>query len=240
MLFRSLELFDNSPESLNMSYEGETNTNHGIVKKSKKIEPNLTAEDKRQIKLMFGDDFMAEVFTTNRKGDYVLKNDKITAQSKRQNTVMFKGKKYRSTEYGVNAYNDIGNKNIDVRQYDKFIQAVEPLKISEMTKAEKLLHIFLSSTRLNYVLYRMNDRRGGFSISEKASVVFINTSSLGSVVDSKGNINLLNSERLAEIMIHEPVHEAFKYARIDAFSYAYTFADIMFEPVYDADRKSVV
>ena len=37
-------------------------------------------------------------------------------------------------------------------------------------------------------------------------------------------------------MIHEHVHEAFKYARMDAFSYAYEFADIMFEPVYDAKK----
>ena len=238
-LEETLELFDNSPESLNMSYEGSPATNE-IVRKSKKIEPNLTDEDRQQIKRIFSDEILAEFFTVNKKGEYVLKNDKVTAQSKRQNTVMFKGKKYRSTEYAVNAYNEIGNENIDVSRYSKDVQAVEPLKIKEMTKAEKMLHVFLSSTRLNYVLYNANDRMGGFSIpTSKANVVFINTRTLGSEVDSSGNINLLNSERLAEIMIHEPVHEAFKYARMDAFSYAYTFADVMFEPIYDAKNKLI-
>ena len=240
-LEETLELFDSSPESLNMSYDGETNNiNYGIVKKSKIIEPNLTDEDRRQIKQIFPDDFMAEFFTVNKKGNYELKNDKVTAQSKRQNTVMFKGFKYRSTEYGVNAYNEIGNENIDVSRYKKQVQNVEPLKRSEMTKAEHLLHEFFSSTRLNYVLYRMDDGNGGFSIpTSKANVVFINTRTLGLDVDSNGKLNLLNSERLAEVMIHEPVHEAFKYATMDALSYAYEFADIMFEPVYDAKNKLI-
>jgi len=239
-LEETLELFDNSPSSLNMSYDGETNTNHGIVKKSKKIEPNITDEDRQQIKRIFSDEILAEFFTTNKKGEYVLKNSKITSQSKKQNTVMFQGKKYRSTEYGVNAYNEVGNENIDVSHYSKKVQNVKPLKISEMTPAEKALHTFFSSTRLNYILYNMDDGNGGFSVpTSKANVVFINTRNLGGAVDSNGKLTLINSEKLAETMIHEHVHEAFKYARMEAFSYAYEFADIMFEPIYNAGNQLI-
>ncbi len=239
-LEETLELFDNSPSSLNMSYEGETNTNHEIVRKSKKIEPNITDDDRQQIKRIFSDEILAEFFTTNKKGEYVLRNNKITSQSKKQNTVMFQGKKYRSTEYGVNAYNEVGNENIDVSHYSKKVQNVKPLKISEMTPAEKALHTFFSSTRLNYILYNMDDGNGGFSVpTSKANVVFINTRNLGGAVDSNGKLTLINSEKLAETMIHEHVHEAFKYARMEAFSYAYEFADIMFEPIYNAGNQLI-
>lgn len=183
---------------------------------------------------------MAEFFTTNKKGQYILRNNKITSQSKKQNTVMFQGVKYRSTEYGVNAYNEVGNENIDVSGYDKKTQSVKPLKISEMTEAEKALHLFFSSTRLNYILYNMNNGYGGFSVpTSKANVVFINTRYLSGTVDSNGKLTVINSENLAEIMIHEHVHEAFKYVRMDAFSYAYEFADIMFEPIYNAGNQLI-
>ena len=239
-LEKTLELFDNSPESLNMLYNSNTNNNEIVKKRSKIVEPNLTDEDRKQIKKIFSDEILSEFFTTNKKGQYILKNNKITSQSKKQNTITLGGLKYRSTEYGINAYNAVENENIDLSNYSKTIQVIRPLKISEMTEAEKALHLFFSSTRLNYILYNMNDGYGGFSVpTSKANVVFINTRGIGGSVDVNGVLNLINSEKLAEVMIHEHVHEAFKYARMDAFSYAYEFANIMFNPIYNAGNQLI-
>ena len=237
-LEQTLDVFSKSPESINMEYVKPTS--NIVQKRAKIVDANVSDEGREFISKVFGDAVLAEFFEVNKKGEYVLKNSKVTAQSNKQNTVMFNGQKYRSTEYGVNAYNEVANADIDLTNY-RGVSKVKPLKLTDMNEGEKMLHTIFSTTRLNYILYRETGSNTlGFSVpTSKANVVFINTYYLSASKDSNGDLILTGVEKIADTMIHEHVHEAFKYAKLDAFSYAYEFANVMFKPINDANGKLI-
>ena len=210
--------------------------NPDIVKKRKAIPDVISDKEKSKIKKVFSDNILDEFFTKNKKGRYVLKNNKVTDQSLRTNTVKLNGIQYRSSDFAVNAYNEFGDTNIP----DDAI----PEKLSNLSDAEKMLHEYLSTTRLSYVLYRKNDGYGGYSKSvmkigntiygNETNVVFINLQYLNeqNVKETQKNV-FEGFTKILDTFVHEHMHEIFKFNPNGAFDYAYEFAHVMFKPVFD-------
>ncbi|MDA3932049.1 MAG: hypothetical protein PF513_04860 [Tenericutes bacterium] len=227
-----IEEYKKSSGSVNMEYKKTINKT--TRKNQKKYDPSLTDKDRSEIKKVFTDANIAEMFELNKEKKYRLKSEKMTAESNKQKTIMKDGIKYRSTEYAISAYNAVSSTNISSTapngKVSTKVKNATPLKLDDLNETEHMIYEFLASTKLNFVLYKAQGSTLGFSIPwSDANVVFINLRN-----------GAYKQAQIVEILIHEHLHEAFKYSRIESFDYAYELSNILFTPVWDKSGKQVV
>ncbi len=139
-----------------LSYLNAPKTQKPVMKSKTKEE--LTQEEIDEGSVLFQDAILMGFLKLDKKGRYVMKNNKISTHAMQTNQINLKfpgeskGTKYSSTVYGLNAYNEVGEMEIPI--YDSWFKKSNLVKIEDMNKAEHALHSFFSSTNLNYVLYR--------------------------------------------------------------------------------------
>lgn len=165
--------------------------------------------------------FISNFFVQDANGNLILKNQNIVNTKVSENKVTIYDAAtnsnivYSGSEYAVVTYGDMSNKTIFQNQKRGFLK---PLKISEMSKEEKVYFDFFSSTNLSFILYHGNQTTLGFSYNiNNINVVFINT-----------NFLFISPEDTSETLWHETIHEIFKFAQKDALLLASKLADLMF------------
>jgi len=166
---------------------------------------------------------IAEYFTKDKSGKFVIKSEYIVRQKPAKQAVKINGVVYSSDEYAVHTTVDLSSVNAELKL--KRSEFERPLKLSELSEKEQVWFDFFRASNMNFVLYRAPQNASilGFEYpSEESYVVYINTEYLYHNFDNFHKF-------LTGTFVHEHVHELNKRNKARAFKFAAELANILFE-----------
>ena len=193
-----------------------------MVGPKKLSEVELTEQDRAEIRRAMGEVDVSQFFKKDGRGKLVLKNEKIVKSQKRAESMMLNGKIYAAKEYAM-SLNYGQEKDITIGD------GYQIVKRNEMSVDESKLFDLFQSMDISFVFFHPTNKNArntaGFStLNSGTNVVFINSHSL----NQQKKAHQL-TENITNTLIHEEMHEMYKFNRPKAQEFGRNLSQVLFE-----------